>query len=70
MARPSSSLAPQELAAGHRDEMAAGALDDLQVAHHEPVVEGDRAKGVKTLVFPALVKQLDADFGDFQDRFS
>lgn len=33
-----------QLAAGHGHEPALGALDDLEVAHHEHVVEGDGAE--------------------------
>src|SRR5262245_45905142 len=51
-----------QLPAGHGHEQALGALNDLQVADDEGVVESDGAEGHQALV--VLFDQLDADFGD------
>src|SRR5262249_41570099 len=60
-----------ELPRRHRDEEALGALDDLQVADHEHVIEGDAAKGLQPLVAGRVVfHELDADFGDLHSRYS
>src|SRR5262249_37414797 len=54
--------AVRQLAAGHGHERPLGALDDLQVTHHEGVVERDRAEGLEALV--VVFHELDPDFGD------
>src|SRR5262249_32975245 len=55
----------------HRDEEALGALNDLEVADDEHVVEGDAAKGLQTLVAARVVfHELDADFSDLHSRYS
>src|SRR5205807_4146504 len=51
-----------QLTAGHGHERPLGALDDLQVADDEGVVERDRAEGLETFV--VVFHKLDADFGD------
>src|SRR5204863_4426804 len=51
-----------QLPARHGHERPLGALDDLQVAHDESIVERDRAEGLQPLV--VLLDELDADFGD------
>src|SRR5207302_166774 len=53
-----------QLAAGHGHERALGPLDDLQVAHHEGVVEGHRAERLKALVLLPAFHELNPDFGD------
>ena len=52
----------RQLAARHGHNGTGGALDDLQVADHEAVVEGNRAKGLET--FSRLFHELDANLGD------
>ncbi len=60
-----------QLARRHRDEEALGALDDLEVADDEHVVEGDAAKGLQPLVAARVVfHELDADFSDLHSRYS
>src|SRR5262245_13000769 len=54
--------AVRQFAAGHGHERPLGALDDLQVANDEGVVERDRAEGLEALV--VVVHELDPDFGD------
>src|SRR6185503_12330683 len=62
----SAAAAPfHDLAGGHGHECAAGALDDLEIADDERVVDGDAAEGAE-LVGPSR-HQLDADFRDVQD---
>src|SRR5262249_26914684 len=56
--------------AGHGYERALGALDNLQVADHEGVVERDRAEGLQPLVLVMIFHELDADFGDHHSWFS
>src|SRR4029077_9267511 len=51
-----------QLAAGHRHERPLGALDDLQVADDEGIVERDRAEGLQALV--VVLDELDANFRD------
>src|SRR6185295_508274 len=51
-----------DLAGGHRDEGALLALDDLEVADDEGVVEGDGAERPELVAPPA--DQLDPDFRD------
>ena len=51
-----------QLPARHGHERPLGALDDLQVAHDEGVVERDRAERQEPLV--VLLAQLDANFRD------
>ena len=55
-----------QLAAGHGHERTVGALDDLQVADDEAVVERDRAECLKP--FARLFHELDANLGDFHGR--
>ena len=52
-----------QLSTWHRHEGPCGALDDLQVAHDERIVERDRAKCLES--FSRLVHELDANLGDF-----
>ena len=40
----------RELAAGHCDERPVAAVDDLQIAHDETVVERDRAEGLQAVI--------------------
>src|SRR5438132_746829 len=52
-----------QLAARHGDERPVGAVDDLQVADDEAVIEGDGAKALQPIV--GVHHQLDADLSDF-----
>ena len=52
-----------ELAAGHGDERAVSAVDNLQVTDYEAVVESDRAEALQPIV--GVHHQLDADLSDF-----
>src|SRR5205823_8988755 len=51
-----------QFAARHGHERPLGALDDLQVADDEGVVERDRAEGLEAFI--VVFHELDADFGD------
>ncbi len=53
---------PCQFATGHRDERTVGAFDNLQVAYHEGIVEGDGAESSQPIA--GIFHQLDADFGD------
>jgi len=56
----------RELAARHGHERPVRAVNDLQIPHHEAVVERDRTKRLET--FSRLVHELDANFGDLHGR--
>jgi hypothetical protein len=55
-----------ELSGGHRDERPVRALDDLQVADDELVVERDRAEGLQLLV--GVLDELHPDLRDVHER--
>src|SRR5438105_4696376 len=54
--------AVRQLAAGHGNERALGAFDDLEVADDEAIVKRDRAEGEEAFV--VVFHELDPDFGD------
>ena len=52
----------RQLAAGHGDERAVRAVDDLQIANDEGIVERDRAERLQPVI--GVLHQLDANLGD------
>ena len=55
-----------ELATGHRNKGTFGTADDLEIAHHKIIVEGDAAKGLQFFILVA--DQFDAYFRNFHDN--
>ena len=52
-----------QLAAGHGHERPGRALDDLQIANDEGIVQRDRTERLEP--FSRLLHELDANLGDF-----
>ncbi len=53
----------RQFATGHRHKRTTGSFDDLQIANHEAIIDGDRAEGLQSIV--GVFHQLDANLGDF-----
>jgi hypothetical protein len=53
----------RQFAAGHGDKRAVGTFDDLQIADHKAIVEGDGTESLQS--FTGLIHQFDSNLGNF-----
>lgn len=56
----------RQLAARHGDEGAVRAVDDFQIAHHEAVIKGDRAKRLEA--FAGIFHEFDSHLGNIHGK--